>query len=62
MSLTHLFDRPDDALQVGCAEDEPTLWLRSMHESVSVELTPRVIARLEAAIAQARKFPVAEAA
>lgn len=62
MSLTHLFDRYENRVRVECADDEPTLWIRTDHDTVSVELTPCVIAGLEAAIAKARTFPVSEAA
>jgi uncharacterized protein (DUF1499 family) len=43
-------------LRIECDDDEAVLWIRSTHNTVSLELTPRVIEQIEAAIKEARKF------
>jgi len=43
-------------VRIECDDDEAVLWVRSKHNTASVELTPCVIEQLEAAIKEARKF------
>ena len=49
-------------LDIECADDEPVLWIRNRRDwdTVSVNLTPRNIEQLEAAIAEARKYHAME--
>lgn len=47
---------PAYRIHVECADDEACMWIRDGEHTVSVELTPRVIEQMEAALKEARKF------
>jgi hypothetical protein len=56
MTLLHLFDGTRRRLSVECQDDEACLWIRDGQQVVSIQLNPRVLLQLEAAMTEARKF------
>jgi len=51
-----------ERLTIECDDEGPTLWVRDPRswDSVSVNLTPRSIEQLEAALVEARKYHAME--
>lgn len=56
--MTALLNFYDDGgrIRAECADDGPVLWVRDARNTVSVELTPRVIEQLHAALMEARRY------